>query len=74
MTKSSFTGHGDRVTELLGLMHTDVCGPTTTQAKEGYSYFITFIDDLLRFGHMYHMKHKSEAIDKFKKYQSMVEK
>ena len=74
MTKSSFTGHGERINELLGLVHTDVCGPMTTQAKEGYSYFITFIDDLSRFGHVYLMKHKSEAFDKFKEYQSIVEK
>ena len=74
MTKSPFTRHGDRITELLGLVHTDVCRPMTTQAREGYSYFITFIDDLSRFGHVYLMKHKSEAFDKFKEYQSMVEK
>ena len=74
MTKSPFTGHGERVNELLGLVHTDVCGPMTTQAREGYSYFITFIDDLSRFGHVYLMKYKSKAFDKFKEYQSMVEK
>ena len=74
MTKSPFIEHRDRVTELLGLVHTDVCGPMKTQAREGYSFFITFINDLSRFGHVYLMKHKSEAFDKFKKYQSMVEK
>ena len=74
MIKSPFTRHGDRVIELLGLVHTVVCGPMTTQDREGYSYFITFINDLSRFGHVYLMKHKSEAFDKFKEYQSMVEK
>ena len=62
MTKSPFIGHGDMVAELFGLMHTDVCGPMTTKAREGYSYFIIFIDDLLRFGHVYLMKHKSKAL------------
>ena len=52
MTKSPFTGHEDKMTELLVLVHTDICGPMTTQAREGYSYFITFIDDLSRFGHI----------------------
>ena len=74
MTKSSFFRHGERTTKLLGLIHSDVCRPMTTQAKDGYSYFITFIDDLSRFGYMYLMKHKSEAFDKFKEYQNMVEK
>ena len=46
----------------------------TTQAKGEYSYFITFIDDLSRFGYVYLMKYKSEVIDKFKEYQNMVEK
>ena len=33
-----------------------------------------FTDDLSRFGYVYLMKYKSEAFDKFKEYQSMVEK
>ena len=74
MTKTPFSGHGERTSELLGLVHTDVCGPVTTEARGGYSYFITFTDDLSRFGYVYLMKHKSEAFDKFKEYQSMVEK
>ena len=37
-----------------------------TQARGGYFYFITFTNDLSRFGYMYLMKHKSEAFDKFK--------
>ena len=74
MTKTPFSGHGERTTELLGLVHTDVCGPMTTQARGGYSYFITFTDDLSRFGYVYLMKHKFEAFDKFKEYQSMVKK
>ena len=74
MTKTPFSGHGERTTELLGLIHTDVCGPMTTQARGGYSYFITFTDDFSRYGFVYLMKHKSEAFDKFLEYQSMVEK
>ena len=46
----------------------------TTQAKGGYSYFITFIDDLSRLGYVYLLKHKFKAFDKFKEYKSMVEK
>ena len=52
MTKSPFFEHGERATELLGLIQSDVCGPMTTQAREGYSYFITFIDDLSRLGNV----------------------
>ena len=73
MIKSLFSRHGERATELLGLIYSDVCGLMTTQARGGYSYFITFIDDLSRFGHVYLIKHKFEVFDKFKQYQSMVE-
>ena len=74
MNKTPFSGHGEKTTELLGLIHTDVCGPMITQARGGYSYFITFTDDFSRYGFVYLMKHKSEAFDKFLEYQSMVEK
>ena len=74
MTKIPFSGHRERTNELLELVHMDVCGPMTTQARGGYSYFITFTDDLSRFGYVYLMKYKSKAFDKFKEYQSMVEK
>jgi transposase InsO family protein len=74
MTKTPFTGHGERATQLLELVHTDVCGPMATQARGGYSYFITFTDDLSRFGYVYLMKYKSEAFDKFKEYRAEVEK
>ncbi|PNX82340.1 retrotransposon protein putative Ty1-copia subclass, partial [Trifolium pratense] len=45
MTKSPFTGKGERASDLLALIHTDVCGPMTTPARGGFQYFITFTDD-----------------------------
>ncbi|KAM2101643.1 hypothetical protein ACFX1T_000002 [Malus domestica] len=33
MTKSPFTGKGERATEILGLIHTDVCGPMSTTSR-----------------------------------------
>ena len=74
MTKTLFSRHRKRISELLGLVHTDVCSPMTTKVKGEYSYFIMFTDDLSRFGYVYLKKHKSEAFDKFKEYQSMVKK
>ena len=74
MTKTPFSRHEERASELLGLVYTDVRGPMTIKARGGYSYFIMFTDNLSRFGYMYLMKHKSEAFDKFKEYQSMIEK
>ena len=72
MTKTLFFRYGERASELLALVHTDVCGSMTTQARGEYSYFIIFTDDLSRFGYVYLMKHKFEAFNKFKEYQCMM--
>ena len=45
----------------------------STSAREGYKYFITFIDDYLRYGYIYLMRHKSKAFDKFKEFKAEVE-
>ena len=36
MTKTPFTGHGERANEFLGLIHSDVCGPLSFTARGGY--------------------------------------
>ena len=60
--------------DVLDLVHTDVCGPMSTSARRGYYYFITFIDDLSRYGYIYLMKHKSESFEMFKHFCNEVEK
>ena len=74
MTKLPFVGHGERATDLLILVHTDVCGPFDVLARGNFDYFITFIDDLSQYGYMYLMRHKSEAFEKFKEFRHEVEK
>ena len=39
----------------------------------GTVIFLTFTDDLSRYGYIYLMKHKSETFEKFKEFQSEVE-
>ncbi|KAK8506959.1 hypothetical protein V6N12_009270 [Hibiscus sabdariffa] len=73
MTKAPFSGKGERASDLLGLIHSDVCGPMDTQARGGFQYFITFTDDFSRYGYIYLMRHKSEALKKFKKFKSEVQ-
>ena len=43
------------------------------KARDKYRYFLTFTDDLSRYGYIYLMKHKSETFQKFKEFQSEVE-
>ena len=74
MTKRPFKAKGNRATIQLELVHTDVCGPMSVQARGGYEYFITFTDDYSRYGYVYLMRHKSEAFDKFREYKAEAEK
>jgi hypothetical protein len=74
MTKNPFTRKGVRATDVLELMHTDVCSPLTHMARGGFFYFIAFIDDHSRYGYLYLMKHKSESFEKFKEFCNEVEK
>ena len=63
----------ERATDLLEIIHTDVCDPMSVKARGVYRYFLTFTDDLSRYGYIYFMKHKSEIVEKFKEFQSEVE-
>ena len=73
MTKSPFTKTSERASDLLGLIHSDICGPLSVQARGGYSYFVTFTDDLSRYGYVYLMRHKSETFEKFREFQNEVQ-
>ena len=73
MTKTPFSGTMERATDLLEIIHTDVCGPMSVDARGGYHYFLTFTDYLSRYGYIYLMKHMSETFEKFKEFQSEVE-
>src|SRR3954470_5052854 len=73
MTKTPFSGTMEQATDLLEIMHTDVCGPMNIKACDKYHYFQNFIDDLSRYGYIDLMKHKSETFEKFKEFQSEVE-
>ena len=72
MTKAPFTSHRERVDDLLGLIHSDVCGPISSTARGGYQSFITFTDDYSRYGFLYLMKHKDESFEKFKTFKNEV--
>ncbi|KAK8685866.1 hypothetical protein V6N13_124899 [Hibiscus sabdariffa] len=72
MTKAPFSGKGERASDLLGLIHSDVCGPMNTQARGGFQYFITFTDDFSRYGYIYLMRHNSEALERFKEFKNEV--
>ena len=48
MTKTPFSGTMKQATDLLEIIHTDVRGPMSVEARGRYRYFLTFTDDLSR--------------------------
>ena len=42
MTKTPFSGTMERASDLLEIIHIDVCGPMSVDARGRYRYFLTF--------------------------------
>ncbi|GKF73449.1 retrotransposon protein, putative, ty1-copia subclass, partial [Tanacetum coccineum] len=73
MTRKSFPHRPERTTDLLGIIHTNVCGPLRHVSRQGASYFITFTDDYSRDGYVYLLKHKHDVFETFKVFKNEVE-
>ncbi|GKB55022.1 retrotransposon protein, putative, ty1-copia subclass, partial [Tanacetum coccineum] len=58
MKRKLFPHRPKRATDLLGIIHTDVCGLLRHVSRQGASYFITFTDDYSRYGYVYLLKHE----------------
>ncbi|GJY82921.1 retrotransposon protein, putative, ty1-copia subclass [Tanacetum coccineum] len=73
MTKKPFPHSNERAKDLLGVIHTDVCGPLRHVSRQGASYFITFTDDYSHYGYVYLLKYKHEVFETFKVFKNEVE-
>lgn len=58
---------------LLQLVHSDVHGPLPVQTRNGYKYWITFIDDFSRHWAVLPLKKKSDAFAVFKQFKVYAE-
>ena len=56
----------DRCTELLGVIHTNICGSFTPPTMGGHKYFIIFIDDYSHYGFFELICEKSDSLEAFK--------
>lgn len=74
MTKRPFSAKGYRAKEPLELVHSDLCGPMNVQARGGFEYLITFIDDYSRYGYIYLMRRKPKCFEKFNEYRAETKK
>lgn len=72
-SRSSFPVNGSRASELLEVVHSDVCGPMSTLSLGGNKYYVSFIDDYSRMTKVYMIKNKSQVYDCFVKFKTLVE-
>jgi transposase InsO family protein len=54
-------------------MHSDVCGPMSSNSLSGYVYYVSFIDDYQCKTWIYLLKEKNEVLGKFKEFKALVE-
>ncbi|GJS00337.1 zinc finger, CCHC-type containing protein [Tanacetum coccineum] len=73
MARKPYSNQVERAKYLLGLIHTNVCGPFRIMSRQGANYFITFTDDFSQYGYVYLLKHKHEVFETFKVFQKEVE-
>jgi hypothetical protein len=64
---------GIRATQLLELIHSDLCGPIEISSLGGAQYFLTFIDDYSHKAFIYILKSKDEVTECFIKFKNFVE-
>ena len=63
-----------RTSNILQLVHANICGPINPISTGKKRYFITFIDDFSRKTWVYFLMEKSKAFSTFKSYKARVEK
>ena len=63
----------ERSSNLLDLIHSDLCELNGMLTRGGNRYFLTFIDDCSRFTYVFLLKNKSETFNAFKVYKTEVE-
>ena len=59
---------------LLDVINSDVWGPVQAPTIGGCRYYVTFIDNHLRYTWIFPMKKKSEVLSHFQKIKSQIEK
>ena len=71
-TRKSFKSV-ERNTQLLDLVHSDICDSNRPPTRSGNKYFVTFIDDCSKYCYLYLIGHKDDMFSKFKIYKAEVE-
>lgn len=68
-----YTDSSTQYTSPLQLVHSDLWGPSPIISRNGYRYYVTFVDHYSRFTWLYLLKTKGEVETVFKHFKSLVE-
>ncbi|GBM98016.1 Retrovirus-related Pol polyprotein from transposon TNT 1-94 [Araneus ventricosus] len=63
----------NRSSQLLSVIHSDLCGPMHVESIGRSFYFATFIDDCSRFVHVYFLRSKDEVKSAFLEFKAYIE-
>ena len=74
MTQKPFSHKSERKTELLELIHSDICGPMKTESLGKARCFVTFIDDFSRWCVIKTVRNKNKVFQVFKEFNFFVKK
>jgi len=72
--KEAQTKEREKPTELLSVVHSDLCGPMQTTSINGERYFITFTDEMSGRVSIYLLPTKEGALAAFQAYRARAEK
>jgi Reverse transcriptase (RNA-dependent DNA polymerase)/Integrase core domain/gag-polypeptide of LTR copia-type len=67
-----FSEHLNKTNDIFDLVHSYTWGNAPVVSREGFRYFVTFIDDKSRTTWLYLLKSKREVISVFKEFYNMV--
>lgn len=68
-----FSQSKSQASKILEIIHSDLMGPMETQSLGKARYILTFVDDLSKKVFTYFLGSKSEVLDKFMEFKSLVE-
>ncbi|KAK8954463.1 hypothetical protein KSP39_PZI002722 [Platanthera zijinensis] len=72
-TRSTYVSSTSRATSCFELIHSDVWGPAPIVSFDGFSYFVTFIDDYSRCLWVYLLKRKSDVLSVYTHFTAMIQ-
>ena len=61
-----------RASQILELVHSDVCGPFKINSTGGARYFVTFVDDFSRKLWIFFISQKSQVLEKFRHFVQLM--